>query len=253
MVLIHGIAGSNFCSHLQPQIIVKYGYKTETYRRETYDGFVVEMHRITASPISGRFDPSKPPVLLIHGLLGSSADWIMTGPQNGLPYLLSNLGYDVWLGNARGSRYSREHTYLTADMKEYWDFSWHEIGIYDIPTMIDFVLKTTRFEKIHYVGYSQGTTAFFVMTSLMPKYNDKIIKLHALAPAAYMTHLSNPVFRYLAAHLSTVTVSISRVIFEENECHVSIFSEFGKRPWSQPVYASKSNVSPYCKCHLCCQ
>ncbi|XP_019553280.3 lipase 1-like [Aedes albopictus] len=192
-----------------PQIIVKYGYKTETYRRETYDGFVVEMHRITASPISGRFHPSKPPVLLIHGLLGSSADWIMTGPQNGLPYLLSNLGYDVWLGNARGSRYSREHTYLTADMKEYWDFSWHEIGIYDIPTMIDFVLKTTKFEKIHYVGYSQGTTAFFVMTSLMPKYNDKIIKLHALAPAAYMTHLSNPVFRYLAAHLNTVTSLVS--------------------------------------------
>ncbi|XP_062550414.1 lipase 1-like isoform X2 [Armigeres subalbatus] len=192
-----------------PQIITKYGYKAETHRIETYDGYIVEMHRLTVSPSSGKFDPRKPPVLMMHGLLGSSADWIMIGPHNGLSYLLSDRGYDVWLGNARGNRYSREHTYLTADMTEYWDFTWHEIGVYDVPAMIDYVLKVRNFTKLHYVGYSQGTTAFLVMTSSMPKYNEKIIKLHAMAPAAYMSHLNNPVFRYLSSHLSTITNLVS--------------------------------------------
>ncbi|XP_058828264.1 lipase 1-like [Topomyia yanbarensis] len=186
-----------------PQITIKYGYRTEVHKVETYDGFVVEMHRLTASPSTGQFDSGKPPVFIMHGLLGSSADWILIGSQNALPYLLSDRGYDVWLGNARGNRYSREHTYLTIDMKEYWDFSWHEIGLYDVPAMINHVLQSRRVEQLHYIGHSQGTTAFFVMMSLMPEFNKKIIKLHALAPAAYLYHLNNPAIRFLTTHLHT--------------------------------------------------
>ena len=36
--------------------------------------------------------------------------------------MLANAGHDVWLVNARGTRYSRKHTYLTPDDLEYWDF-----------------------------------------------------------------------------------------------------------------------------------
>ncbi|KAL1375208.1 hypothetical protein pipiens_004723 [Culex pipiens pipiens] len=188
-----------------PQITVKYGYRTETHKVETYDGFFVVMHRLRASPSKGPFDARKPPVLLMHGLLGSSGDWIMIGPKNALPYLLADQGYDVWLGNARGNRYSGEHAYLTDDMREYWDFSWHEIGIYDVPTMVDHVLKTRKVKQLHYVGHSQGTTSFLVMTSMMPEYNKKIIKMHALAPAAYLYHLNNPAMRFLATHMITAT------------------------------------------------
>ncbi|XP_055527065.1 lipase 3-like [Wyeomyia smithii] len=163
------------------------------------------MHRLTASPSGGPFDPQKKPVFLMHGLLGSSGDWVLIGPKHALPYLLSDQGYDVWLGNARGNRYGREHKHMTMDMKEFWDFSWHEIGVYDVPMMVDFILRTRSVEKLHYIGHSQGTTAFFVMTSLMPEYNEKIIKLHALAPAAYVYHLKNPLLRYLSTHLQTAT------------------------------------------------
>lgn len=193
-------------SEFQPQITKKYGYETETHRVETYDGFVLEMHRLTASPVTGQFNSEKPPVFVMHGLLGSSGDWILIGPQNALPYLLSDLGYDVWLGNARGNRYSGEHAYLTSDMKEYWDFSWHEIGMYDIPVMVNHVLRTRNVGKLHYIGHSQGTTSFLVMTSMMPQYNEKIIKLYALAPAAFLSHMSNPFLRYLSSHLSTASV-----------------------------------------------
>ncbi|XP_058456953.1 lipase 3-like [Malaya genurostris] len=191
------------------QIATKYGYRTEVHRVETHDGFVVEMHRLSASPMTGEYDSDKPPVFIMHGLLGSSADWILIGPQNALPYLLSDRGYDVWLGNARGNRYSRKHSYLSIETKDYWDFSWHEIGIYDVPVMIDHILHIRGVNRLHYIGHSQGTTAFLVMTSLKPEFNEKVIKLHALAPAAYLYYLNNPLMRYLATHLQTATAVVN--------------------------------------------
>jgi lysosomal acid lipase/cholesteryl ester hydrolase len=55
------------------------------------------------------------------------------------------LGYDVWLGNARGSRYALGHTkynYLS-DKPLYWDFDFEEMGLYDLPANIDFILNHT--------------------------------------------------------------------------------------------------------------
>ena len=43
------------------------------------------------------------------------------------------------------------------------DFRWHEIGMYDVPASVDYVLKTTGKSKLNYIGHSMGTTAFFVM------------------------------------------------------------------------------------------
>lgn len=59
------------------------------------------------------------------------------------------------MGNCRGNRYSRAHVKLSPDKKEFWDFSFHEIGVFDVPAMIDFILEETRYPKIHYIGHSQ--------------------------------------------------------------------------------------------------
>ena len=95
--------------------------------------------------------------------------------------------YDVWLGNARGNSYSRGHQNLNADKSnQYWNFSWHEIGKYDIAAAIDYVLNATNKSALHCVGHSQGTTTFFVLLSERPEYNKKIITFHAMAPVMYM-------------------------------------------------------------------
>lgn len=49
----------------------------------------------------------------------------------------AKMGYDVWLGNNRVSKYSRKHVDLDPDdpedAEEYFDFSFWELGKYDAP------------------------------------------------------------------------------------------------------------------------
>lgn len=73
-------------------------------------------------------------------------------------FVLANLGYDVWLGNSRGVEYSKDHMFLSTKSKEYWEFSWSEMGDYDLPAMIDLAINKTGVAKVTYVGHSMGTT-----------------------------------------------------------------------------------------------
>lgn len=73
-----------------------------------------------------------------------------------LAYILADAGYDVWLGNSRGNRYSRKHKVLNPDKDAaYWAFSWHQMGVYDLPAEIDYVLAQTKQENLFYAGHSQ--------------------------------------------------------------------------------------------------
>lgn len=67
----------------------------------------------------------------------------MLNGENSLAYVLAKAGYDVWIGNNRGSIYSRNHTTLdpVKDSAKFFDFSFYELGKYDVPANIDYVLK----------------------------------------------------------------------------------------------------------------
>lgn len=171
------------------QLIDKYKHTVNEHYVETDDGYILTMIRIKSRG---------PPVLLMHGLLMSADDWVTAGPNDGLAYLLALTGYDVWMGNARGNKHSKKHVSMSPDTEQFWNFSWDEIGRYDLPAMIDYVLSATSKEKLAYIGHSQGTTAFFVMCSEKPEYNEKITTMIALAPVAWMSHLKSPLVRMVA-------------------------------------------------------
>lgn len=185
------------------EIISKYGYPVEEHFTITPDGYVLRLHRIPYG-ISFENTTTKGIAFLMHGLLSSSVDWILTGPNYGLGYVLADKGYDVWMGNARGNSQSRNHTTLNPnDNAKFWNFSWHEIGIYDLPTMIEYILLKTKQKNLIYIGHSQGNTAFYVMASMRPQYNSKIKVQLSLAPVAYMGHLKSPLIRFFVSLLRT--------------------------------------------------
>ncbi|XP_055376048.1 lipase 1-like [Condylostylus longicornis] len=196
---------------LVPEIIEKYGYPVERHNITTEDGFILQVHRIPR--------PGAIPVFLQHGLLASSAEWIVMGPEKGLGYYLYQLGYDVWMGNMRGNRYSRNHIKFNANDKEFWDFSFHELGYYDLPAMIDHIIKVTEHKRIHYIGHSQGTTSFWAMCALRAEYCDKIIGMQALAPVAYLDNAKCPLIVALAPltnSIETITKLLGKYEFLPN-------------------------------------
>lgn len=134
----------------------------------------------------------------MHGLLCTSSDWVLLGPDNALGYILSDAGYDVWMGNARGNRYSRKHAKYSPLSKIFWNFDWHEIGIRDLPAMIDFIRFYTGEDKVRYFGHSQGTTAFLLLNSLNLKFKNRIKSAHLLAPPAFMNHVKSPIAKLAA-------------------------------------------------------
>ena len=71
---------------------------------------------------------------------------------------LFDQGYDVWLGNNRGTEYSWDHEWLSSkEDNAYWMWTWADMGLYDDVANIQMIKEKTNEEKIFYVGYSQGT------------------------------------------------------------------------------------------------
>lgn len=137
-------------------------------------------------------------VFLQHGLMGSSDNWNTNTEDNSLAYLLSDAGYDVWMGNFRGNIYSRRHVNMTSQDPQFWRFSYDEMARHDLPAMLEHVLVETGVEKVVYVGHSMGTTVFFATMSSLPEYyQDRIAAMVALAPVATIKSISSPI-KYLA-------------------------------------------------------
>ncbi|KAF2889481.1 hypothetical protein ILUMI_16692 [Ignelater luminosus] len=183
---------------LVPDLIKKYDYPIEIHTIQSKDGYILEIHRIPY----GKQDLSdnRTAVYLQHGILASSADWVLPGPGKGFGYILADAGYDVWMPNVRGNRYSRKHIKLDPlkDAKEFWDFSWHEIAIDDVPTIVDYIREQTGQDKFFYIGHSQGTTLSYVMLSEKEDYNDQFKAIFSLAPIAYMGRMTSPILQVIS-------------------------------------------------------
>lgn len=189
--------------HLQAERIESHGYPAETHLVETEDGYVLTMFRIPYSPKLDNKASQRPAVLIQHGLFSCSDCFLLNGPDNALAYNYVDAGYDVWLGNARGNIYSRNNTRISLQHPNFWTFSWHEIGAYDLPAMIDYILGETGESGVHYVGHSQGCTVFFVMGSSRPEYNAKINTAHMLAPPIFMGNVTDGTVTGLAQYIGT--------------------------------------------------
>ncbi|CAH8624897.1 unnamed protein product [Schistosoma haematobium] len=183
------------------EVISSKGYTSEEHYVTTKDGFILCIIRILPKchVASGR----QKVVFLQHGLLDSAHTWVNNLPDESLGFILADDCYDVWLGNSRGSTYSSNHQYLKPDDKEFWEFSWDEMGKYDLPATLIYILNYTNAEKLSYIGHSQGCQTLLACFDEHPIMQSFINLFIALAPAAYLGSIKSPI-RYIAPFAKTV-------------------------------------------------
>lgn len=132
----------------------------------------------------------KYPVVLQHGLLDCSFSWVINEVHQSLPYLLVDAGYDVWLTNNRGNRYSRGHT-KGDSYKEYWAFSWDEMAKFDLPACNTYIRNVTGLPRVHYIGHSQGTTQWFAHMTVNVSMQTSYHSFVGLGPVLYVSNVVN--------------------------------------------------------------
>ena len=114
----------------------------------TEDGYILAVYRIPGLQEQRNIDDlpdntlEKPAVLFQHGILDSANAWVMHYTDVAPAFVAARAGYDVWLNNSRGNTYSRRHVSLDPelDKEEFWAFSWPEMGKYDTPAVVDYIL-----------------------------------------------------------------------------------------------------------------
>ncbi|KAF2352725.1 AB-hydrolase lipase domain [Trinorchestia longiramus] len=196
-----------------PELVRSRGYAVETHHVTTHDGYILVLHHLLGPLNSSPSEVQKPDVaLLMSSIFGSSSDFVINEPHESLGYILADSGYDVWLGNFRGSRSGLNHTHLNADTDRFfWNFSMDEIAQYDYPALINSVLEHTGQQKLFFFSYSASTLPFFMAGSPTAGIMDKVRMSVAFAPIAYVKQPSVYV-KTMARLMLTIQVSVLTIM-----------------------------------------
>ena len=135
-----------------------YDFKCE--KVTTDDGYILALFRIRHKQ---KYNKNLPPVLMQHGLSSSAINFIMGGEEKSPSLVLAQEGFDVYLGNSRGSVYSMDHVSLNVGDKKYWEWSFQDMRL-DIKAFFEHIWKEKN-KKINYIGHSNGSVGMLAALS----------------------------------------------------------------------------------------
>ncbi|XP_044763221.1 lipase 1-like isoform X2 [Coccinella septempunctata] len=184
-------------------LLKKHGYPVETHEIKTDDGYLLTIFRLPHGKNGSGVNPR--PILMMHGMFGTAYNFVYTEYFNmSKAGYFADHGYDVWLGNARGTTYGRKHVKLHPKNADFWKFSYHDIGLHDLPATVDYILNVTGRNSLFYIGHSQGGTIFYVLASLRPEYQKKFAQVSLTAPAGFMAHYQMTRIKAVSRHHRTL-------------------------------------------------
>ena len=145
------------------------GYPFESHKVLTDDGYWLTILRIPGGKAETKeqYTSKKRPVIYLqHGIIDSADMFICNEEDKATAFVLANLGYDVWLGNSRGNKYSRDHQWLdpddTTDKHSFFNYTFDDMAQHDVVATIEYIRKATKKDKMGIIAHSQGTTQMFV-------------------------------------------------------------------------------------------
>ncbi|KAA0031334.1 triacylglycerol lipase 1 isoform X1 [Cucumis melo var. makuwa] len=201
-ILPHALSDhKSLCS----QLVLPAGYPCAEHKIQTKDGFLLGLQRVSSR--NGDLEKQKgPPILLLHGLFMAGDGWFLNSARQSLGFILPDNGFDVWIGNVRGTRWSHGHSSLSEDEKEFWNWSWEELALYDLAEMINYINSLTN-RKIYIVGHSQGTIMSFAALT-QPEIAKNVEAAALLSPISYLEHITAPLVRLMVdTHLDTIILA----------------------------------------------
>ncbi|XP_050260187.1 triacylglycerol lipase 1 isoform X1 [Quercus robur] len=196
------LPNDTLCNHL----ILPAGYPCSEHTVQTEDGYLLALHRVSSR--TGNISEQRgPPVLLQHGLFMAGDAWFLDSPEQSLGFILADHGFDVWVGNVRGTRWSHGHVFLSEKDKDFWDWSWQELALHDLADMICYINSITN-TKIFVVGHSQGTIMSLAAFT-QPDIVEMVEAAALLCPISYLGHVSAPfVLRMVNMHLDQMILAM---------------------------------------------
>jgi len=166
------------------ELIQAQGYGVEEHYAYTQDGFTLSLQRVISPKVPAQ--KNLPPILMQHGFLDTAATWVLNEWNESLAFILADAGYDVWLSNSRGNSYSWYNKYYDQSQTEYWEWSWDEMALYDLPALIETILGWTNKPHVVYLGHSQGCTLGFAGMLLNSSIASSVKLYIAVAPVTYL-------------------------------------------------------------------
>lgn len=144
----------------------------------------------------------KKPILIQHGVADSSDSYFCNSEDKCIPLVLAKKGYDVWMANTRGNYYSEEHLLYDKNKysKYYYDYSYDEMGRFDIPGTIQKIQSVRKNDtKISVLAHSQGGASMLAgMSFNNAYYSSKVDLFVALSPVTTLVSLSSKILKFMA-------------------------------------------------------
>ncbi|XP_030765354.1 lipase 3-like isoform X2 [Sitophilus oryzae] len=203
LILLNMCYNLSFINAMHPEVnlnfeqrVKRHGYPLEVHTITTEDDYMIDLLRIPRGiSKSSNESKNKSVILIMHGNGGSPHNFITLGRKVAPAYYFADRGFDVWLICGRGVHCvtSKKHKkYDWNKDSEYWNFSFHEIGLYDVAAGINFVTNTTNQKKIFYIGHSAGVNEIYALMSERPEFNEKIKIVTNYAGSPILTQMDYP-------------------------------------------------------------